>query len=224
MRYLLAFLTALASIHGASAQGGIATAARTVQLAPSSANPVKIVRVTLDGVEVKTGLQAYPADKPGVPFQAADDWFSHLTVELKNVSTKKVVYADIRVFFLDTDDKHSMIADGNQVGERPRHARYSTIHGGWQNDPARNPTLIDPGQEVSLPAIEPGRFDEIKQTSEGRQPLAAISAIRLDVATVYFEDGTKWAGGYFRPNFSAPGKYVHISQREFDAYRQEASQ
>jgi hypothetical protein len=200
---------------------------RTVQLAPSFPDPVKIVRVALDGVEVKTGLQAYPADKPGVPFRATDDWFGHLTVTLKNLSAKKVVYADIRVFFLDLGNgttQHPLVGAGNQIGERPKHARYSTIRGAWQNDPARDPILIEPGHEFGLPAIDPGRFDEVKQVIENRQPLSSIATIRLDVATIYFEDGTKWAGGYFRPDFSAPGKYIHISQMEFDAYRQEASQ
>ncbi len=132
--------------------------------------------------------------------------------------------ADVRVFFLSTDDKRSMISDGNQIGERPRHARYSTIRGGWQNDPERSPALIAPGQEFSLPAISPERFDEVRQALETRQPLSSVTAIRLDVPTVYFEDGAKWAGGYYRPDFSAPGKYSRISQKEFDAYRQEASQ
>jgi hypothetical protein len=227
MRYLLVFLTVLASISGAVAQSGIPTAPRTVQLAPSFPDPVKIVRVTLDGVEIKPGLQAYPADKPGVPFEAADDWLNHLTVVLKNTSAKRVVYADIRVFFLGTEDKtplHSQLVDANQVGERPKHARYSTIRGAWQNDPARDAILIESGHEFSLPAIDPERFDEVKQAIETRQPLSSVTAIRLDVATVYFEDGTKWGGGYFRPDFSAPGRYIHISQKEFDAYRQETSQ
>lgn len=225
MRYLVVLCTLLASPPGgAFAQDGSKQIMRTVQLAPSFPDPVKIVRVLFDGVEVHPGLQAYPADKPGVPFQGADDWFNHLTVVLRNVSTKKVVYADIRIFFLDTDDKRSMIADGNQIGERAKQARYTTIHGGWQNDPARSPILVGPGKELSVPVIDPNRFGEVKGILEDRQPLSSIASVRLDVATVYFEDGTKWAGGYFRPDFSASGKYIHISQKEFDAYRQEASQ
>jgi hypothetical protein len=227
MRYLYVPCALLALLSGAAAQSGSTAALRTVQLAPAFPDPVKIVKVLVDGVEVKTGLQAYPTDKPGVPFQAGDDWLNHLTVVLKNVSSKKVVNADIRVFFLDLGNgtpQHPLVGDGNQIGERPKHARYSTIQGGWQNDPARNPILIGPGQEFSLPAIDPERFDEVKQIIETRQPLSSMTSIRLDVATVYFEDGTKWGGGYFRPDYSAPGKYVHISQKEFDAYRQEASQ
>ena len=209
-----------------AAQGGSATAPRMLQLAPSFPDPVKIVRVLLDGVEVKPGHQGWPADKPGVPFQAADDWLNHLTVVLKNFSAKTIVYADIRVFVLDQDKtpQHPLVGDGNQIGNRPEHARYSTIRGAWQNDSARNPILIEPGHEFSLPAIDPERFNEVKQAIGSREPLSSITSIRLDVATVYFDDGTKWAGGYFRPDFSAPGKYLHISQREFNAYRQEAAQ
>jgi hypothetical protein len=228
MRYLAVICTLFALLSSAVAQDASkATAMRTVQLAPSAADPVKIVRVLLDGVGVKTGRQAYPTDKPGVPFQAADDWFNHLTVVLKNGSTRKVIYADIRVFFLDLGDgtqQHPLVGDGNQIGERPKHARYSTIHAGWQNDPPRNPILIDPGQEFSLPIIDPGRLDDVRQIIESRQWLSGITAIRIDVPTIYFEDGIKWAGGYFRPDFSTPGKYIHISQKEFDYYRPEASQ
>lgn len=221
---IYALLVALSAATPAHSQGSAAP--RTVQLAPSFPDPAKIVRVLLDGVDVKAGHQGYPADKPGVPFQAGNDWFNHLTVVLKNVSAKKIVYADIRVFFLDLGNgtpQQPLVGDGNQTGERPMHARYSTLRGGWQNDPARNPILIEPGREFSLPAIDPERFDEVRQTIESRGPLSSVTQIRLDVATVYFEDGTRWGGGYFRPDFSAPGKYIHISQKEFDAYRQEAS-
>jgi hypothetical protein len=36
----------------------------------------------LDGVEVR----------PGVPFQAGDDWFSQLRIVIENVSVKKIVF------------------------------------------------------------------------------------------------------------------------------------
>jgi hypothetical protein len=228
MRYLVVICTLLASVAGAFAQNGDeATSMRNVQLAPSLPDPVKIVRVLLDGVEVNAGHQALPADKPGVPFRAADDWFNHLTIVLKNTSKKKVAYADIRIFFLDLGNgtaQRPLVGDGNQIGERPKHARYSTTRGAWQNDPSRNPILIEPGQEFSMPAIDPNRFDEVKQNIEDKQPLSSVTNIRFDVATVYFEDGTKWGGAYFRPDFRAPGKYVHISQKEFEDYRQEVSQ
>jgi hypothetical protein len=187
-------------------------------------DPVKIVKVLFDGVEVKTGLHAYPTDKPGVPFQAGDDWFNHLTVVLKNISAKPIVYASIGLFFTDTaSHSPSVIGVGNETGERPRHARYS--HGVPHNDAARPAILIEPGQDFSLPALDLDEFDEIKQAIESRQPLSSITTLSVQLGEVYFADGTKWSGQlHFRPDFSTPGKYVVISQQDFDAYRQEASQ
>jgi hypothetical protein len=226
---LLAFIILGACIGEVFAQ----TAPRTVVLERSLPrpllpdDPIKIVKVLLDGVEIKTGLQAYPTDKAGVPFQAGDDWFNHITVVLKNISAKKIVYADIRFFFLDPlgdgTPKHPMVGDGNAVGEKPRHARYS--HGELRAEDARKPVLIAPGQEFSLLAIDPDRFDEVKQNIENFKPLSSITSIRLGIGEVYFEDGTRWTPGvHYRPDFSTPGKYIVISQKEFDAYRQEASQ
>jgi len=177
-------------------------------------DPIKIVGVLYNGVEVKTGLRAYPADKPGVPFQAPDDWFNHLTVVLKNISAKNIVYATIQIFFPNTGAQ-------NHVGELPRHA----LRGGWQKDPSQEPILIEPGKEFSLSLIDPERFDELKQIIEAKESLSGLASVEVELGTVYFTDGTKWAGGvHYRPDFSAPGKYAAISQKEFDAYRQEESQ
>jgi hypothetical protein len=222
MRYLAVFCSLLAPLSIVLAQDASGTTLRTVILERSLPrpllpdDPIKIAKVLVDGVEVKTGIHALPADKPGAPFQASDDWFGHLTVVLKNISAKGIVYANIQVFF-------PTIAEHNEIGERPRHARYS--RGEPRDDTARKPIMVEPGQEFSLPATDPDRLDEIKQTITSRQPLSTVTTIRLELGTVYFADGTKWAGGvHYRPDLGAPGKYVVISQREFDAYRQEASQ
>jgi hypothetical protein len=219
---LMSISVAVSSMSAQAAPSGGATALRTVILERSLPrpllpdDPVKIVMVLLEGVEVKTGIHALPADNAGVPFQAGDDWFSHLTVVLKNISAKPIVYASIQVFFPE-------IAEHNEVGVRPRHARYS--RGELRDDTARKPIRIEPGQEFSMSAIDPDRFDEIKQNVASQQSLSSITNIRLELGTVYFGDGTEWAGGvHYRPDLSAPGKYVVISQQEFDAYRQEASQ
>lgn len=227
---LMSISVAMSSMSAQAAQGGGGTALRTVILDPSLPrpllpdDPVKIVKVLFDGVEVKTGLHDYPTDKPGVPFEAGDDWFNHLKIILKNISAKPIVYTSIGVSFTETaSHSPSRMAAGNETGERPKHARYS--HGVPHNDAARTPILIEPGQDFSLPALDLDEFDEIKQAIESRQPLSSLTTISVELGEIYFEDGTKWSGQlHFRPDFSTPGKYVVISQQEFDAYRQEASQ
>jgi hypothetical protein len=177
-------------------------------------DPIKIVRVLLDAVEVKAGLHAYPADIPGVPFQAGDDWFNHLTVVLKNISAKNIVHASIWSSFVEP----ARASPGNEIGNRPRHAQTG-------GNVARPPVLIEPSQEFSLQAIDPDQFDEVKQAIENREPLSSLTTASIRFGEVYFEDGTRWTGGaHYRPDYSAPGKYVMISQKEFDTYRQDASQ
>jgi hypothetical protein len=220
--FFVTFASFALIVRPVAAQNPTATAPRMVVLERSLPrpllpdDPVKIVKVLFDGAEIKTGLHALPTDTPGMPFQAGDDWFNHLTVVLKNISAKKIVYADIQTFF-------PTLAQGNETGERPEHARY--FQGSRRDDPARDPILIEPGQEFSLPAIDPKRLGEVKQAIESLDSLSAVTSVRLELGTVYFGDGTKWAGGvHYRPDYALPGKYVRVSQKEFDTYRLEVSQ
>jgi len=228
MRCVVITCTLLASLLGTAAQAADATVSRTVQLEPSLPNdPVKIVKVMLDGVEVKPGVQGWPGDKPGMPVHANDNWLNHIAITLKNISTKGIVFCGVRVFSPDVGDgtpKHPILGSESVIGQRPQHARYSRITGESLDDPSRNPILLEAGEEVTLPAISLGGFDEVKKTIETRQPLARITTVRLGLTTVYFGDGTKWDSNvYYRPDLSSPGKYLVISRQEFDSYRPEAS-
>ncbi|HEY6339619.1 MAG TPA: hypothetical protein VIW68_14095 [Candidatus Sulfotelmatobacter sp.] len=224
---ICALLVSLSSVI--AAQDGTAITPRTVQLSPSLPNdPVKIVKVMLDGTEVKPGMQAWPADKPGVPFQGGDDWYNHLTVVLKNISPKKIVCGGVNVIFLGLGDgtpNHPMVGEQTSVGQRPEHGQYSGITGRKLEEPPRDAILVEPGQEFRVQAVSPDRLEGVKETIESRQPVPSIASIRVGLSTVYFEDGTKWAANlYYRPDFRAKGKYVVISRKEFDNYGQEASQ
>ena len=202
------------------------TVPRTVILSPSHPNnPVKIVKVMLDGVEVKPGVLAWPADKPGVPFQANDEWFNHLTVVLKNISAKKIVCGTIQAFFPETGDgtrAHPTVGDQSHFGNLPEYGMYSGLTGTrFDDEPQRDPILVEPGQEFTVPVISRDHSDGIKEMIENRQPLSSITTIRVEIAAFDFEDGTRWAADlYYRPDYSVPGKYVVISRKEFDAYKE----
>jgi len=210
MRYLAVMIALLASLPSAAAQTGGTTALRTVILERSLArpllpdDPVKIVKVLFNGVEVKTGIHALPEVKPGEPFQAGDDWFNRLTVVLKNISSKKIVESGILVVFPD------QIAEGSQVGNRPKHARYSVSRGVWQNDPARPAILIEPGEEFGLPAIEPESFEEIKQAIEARGVLypASRHSGSTSAGSISRTERGGW-GGTLPPGLQRAGKVRH---------------
>ncbi len=195
------------------AEDGGPTAARTVQLEQSfSKDPVKIIRVMEGNVEVK----------PGVPFEAGDEWFKDLSVVIKNVSRKKIVFARIQVRFPETGDgtkEHPTVGDQSSAGQMPDHAPYSGITGQRLNDPPRDPILVEPGHEVTIPVISrlgDDHFEGIKSMIESRQSLSSVTSCVVGLSSFYFDDGTKWASGaYYRPDPSIPGKYNVVSVDEF---------
>jgi hypothetical protein len=158
------------------AQEGAAAVARTVQLdaMPPDA-PAKIVKVMLNGTEVKLG----------VPFQAGDDWFNRLQVVIKNMSEKNIVFAAGQLRFPETGDRsaeHLAIMDRFSIGRRPEHARSSSVTSrpgavGLQAHVDGAEILVGPGQETAVPIVDP--FDHIKAGIEARQPLSSVTITGL---------------------------------------------
>jgi hypothetical protein len=218
MRYLAVICLLASSFSLAFAQDAGAMAPRTIQLEPAPLpkdlvvripdNLVKIVKLMLDGVEVK----------PGVPFQAGDNWFDRIRIVIKNVSPKKIVFADGYLRFPETGDataEHLAAMGRILVGQRPEHARNS-FTGMKYNDAPSAPILIAPGQEIAIPVVDD--FDRVRATIESRQPLSSVTTCVVGLTTLYFDDGTKWLSGlYFRADPSTPGRYLRISRKEFDA-------
>jgi hypothetical protein len=99
-----------------------------VTLEPSIPNDLaKVVRLILDGVEVK----------PGVPFQAGDDWFSQLRIVIENVSVKKIVFVAGQLRFPETGDataEHLAVMARILVGQRPERALHSSVTGRRPDD------------------------------------------------------------------------------------------
>jgi len=201
------------------AQEGAATVARTVRLdaTPPDA-PFKIVKVMLNGAAVE----------PDVPFQGGDDWFNQIRVVIviKNMSRKNLVYATGQLRFPETGDataEHLAVMDRISVGRRPEHARSSDVASRRQAHVDGAEILVRPGQEIAVPVVDP--FDYIKTAIEARQPLSSVTICEIGLHTLYFDDGTSWRSGlYFRADPSTPGKYIRISQKEFETGNREASQ
>lgn len=212
MRYLAVICTLLASLSVAFAQSGSATAPRTVTLEQSMPNDlVKVVRLILDGVEVK----------PGVPFQAGDDWFSQLRIVIENVSVKKIVFVAGQLRFPETGDataEHLAVMARILVGQRPERALHSSVTGRRPDDVPSVPILVGPREEVTIPVVDD--VHRIKKMIESRQPASSVTTCVVGVTMLYFEDGTNWLspGLYFRADPNTPGNYVRISRKEFDAY------
>ena len=83
---------------------------------------------------------------------------------------------------------------------------------------------VEPSREAIIPVVE--KFERVKAMIEKKRPLSTVTTCMVGINALFFDDGTEWLspGLYFRPDPDAPGRHVLISQKEFDAYRQEASQ
>jgi hypothetical protein len=219
MRIRLILLSfALASVcPGAAAQGSSATNLRNVQLEPTFPNDlVRVVKIVADG----TGVT------PGVPFQAGDDWFKGFSLVIKNVSTKKIVFAAGQLRFPETGDatpEHLAVMVRISAGQRPEPARVSGDEGARPDDVSSAPILVAPGQEATVRVVE--NFERVKTMIEGRHPLTSVKKCMVGLNTLYFGDGTEWQSGlYFRADPNTPGRYVRISAKEFIANEQEQHQ
>ncbi len=218
-RHLSAICVIGISLSGGAVltRGAVETSPRTVKLERLFANdPVKITKLVSGADEIK----------PGEPFDADNDWLNSLSIVIKNVSGKKIVFASVQMYLPDTgtgDHGSPVIGGASSVGQRPEHAMYSYSTGRRLAQPPGAPISIDPGAELTIPVIsrDGGAYDAVKSEVESRQSLSSVRSCVVGVANLYFADGTKWAAEhYYRPDPNAKGKYMVISRAEFDAYRE----
>jgi hypothetical protein len=192
---------------------------------PIEEDPAKIVKVMYRNVEVKYKRQGNPEVKPDVPFLAGDDWFNDLSVVVKNLSSKKIVFAGIQVDFPQTGDGsrlHPIVGDQSSVGQMPENGLYSGITGRKLTEPVRDPILLEPGAEVTIPVIsrdlDNDHRSSVKAMLEARLPLSKVTTCLIGLRDFYFEDGTRWSHGtYYRPT-GVPGKFVVIPIEEFNGH------
>ncbi|HEY4903436.1 MAG TPA: hypothetical protein VIH89_08195 [Candidatus Sulfotelmatobacter sp.] len=179
----------LASVSLAFGQDASATSPKTVQVEPYVPKDlIKIVKIKLGSVEVKLGM----------PFLSKDEWFSQLAVVVKNVSTKKIIFASGQLRFPETGDaspEHLMVMERILIGQRPDSAHDPSISGLRPDDVPSAPILVNHGQEMIIPVVD--RFDRIKRLIEQRQALSSVTTCVAGINTLYFDDGTSWmAPGY----------------------------
>jgi hypothetical protein len=164
---------------------------------------------------------------PEIPFQAGDDWFKDFGVVIENVTAKKIVFVSGQLRFPETGDataENLAVMARISAGQR-LHLALPSAGTGARPDDVPGPTIsVEPSREAIIPVVE--KFERVKAMIEKKRPLSTVTTCMVGINALFFDDGTEWLspGLYFRPDPDAPGRHVLISQKEFDAYRQEASQ
>jgi hypothetical protein len=225
MRYVVVLCTLLASL-------GAAQDTKTLLLdLPGSKDPVKIVSVMDGTAKLKSNGHQYPNRHVWeTTFNAGDDWLKDLSIVIKNVSEKKIVYVSGGCVLYETADwqaeiaKHASIpvfTTTNTVGRRPEEALYSAVLGHRLNpDTESAPFLLEPGQEFTMALEGPDGYPRLKSSVEEKEPMANIAACNGRISQVFFEDGTQWQGHrYLRADLEHPGHWIKMSSEEWSKSR-----
>ena len=200
-----------------------ATRARTilVRTAPRANDPISVK--LMEGVtELRSDGRFSPNDYFWeTDFEADDDWISHLSFAIQNVSEKKITCIIIFSVFPETpfwqgDNKRLsgkvLGSAQNRVGLRPEHALHSGDRTFRPDTGA--PFELPPGEEFTILIEDPNRPVFVSN----------VTALDTGTITVFFDDGTQWISvnhSYSRPA-SEPGKWTKISFEEWASKRKSA--
>ena len=228
MRYVFVLCTLLASL-GAAAQD-----TKTLLLdMPGSKDPVKIVSVMEGTTKLKSNGHQFPNKYVWeTTFNAGDEWLKDLTIVIKNVSEKNIVYVVVGCHLFETANWQAEVAKAQQnvplvgsasnyVGRRPEEALYSAVLGHrLKPDAASAPFELAAGQEFTIALESPSAYNALKSTVEEKEPMSNLAACNGGISQVIFEDGTQWQRHrYLRADLEHPGRWIKMSPEEWSNYR-----
>jgi hypothetical protein len=212
MRKGLVPLSCLLFISITLAFGQVApgTSSKTLQVYRTLPNaPIAIVRVLYQGKEVK----------PGVPFEAGDNWLEHVSVVVKNISSSSdIIYVNITGDLPETGEGTTTsprVLAMNTVGRRPEAAMVSPRTGRRYPQIPGEPITLEPDQELTMSLLGKSYVEDFRSFITAKQPLSTVTQCSISVASVYFADGTKWSHFYSEPDTTTPGRYKSISFDEW---------
>lgn len=198
---------------------------------PLNDDPVRIVKVMAGTTEIKSDGVHYPNKWlwEGVVEKANEDWLTRLSLVIKNVSAKKIVYLSVACHVTETANwrqeiiQHSTPANpmlgeiNNHAGLRPEAELYS-VRLRRRLQPDTGPTFeLAPGQNYTIPFENPDYYPGLKSSVEERTgSISAVNGCTGGISQVFFEDGTQWQGHkYLRADTDNPGHWIKMSVNEW---------
>lgn len=197
---------------------------------PLGSDPVRILKVIQGATDLESDGHQYPNRYAWeTTFYAGDDWLNGLSLVIRNVSKKKIIYVSVSCSLFETADWQSELAKhanprtplvGNisdHVGRRPEQGLYSGLTGlKRQPDTDRAPFELEPGAEFTVPLEDPEDYQTLKSSVEEKEPLSAVMACNCGVSHIFFDDGTQWQGhNYMRADSQRPGHWIRMSLEEW---------
>lgn len=164
---------------------------RTIRKSHWPKEPVKIEEIKVKGKTI--GL--------GAKFTEEDDWLSGLTIKVKNISDKPVVFLDIAVSFPRPDSQEPAARDHLLYG------RYPLAPGEAASDtPVVGEPPVQPGETAELTLTD---YEGTRRFLDESDYPTSITALEIDISDVYFDQNTKWSGGQiFRRDPNNPNGWI----------------
>jgi hypothetical protein len=143
----------------------------------------------------------------GIPFDAPDDWLSHLSVKIRNMSSKPLIAGGIQLSF---DDINGNLLQMHYInfGMLPEHQLY-TQSGVKMPQPVGEIPIspVAPGETITIPFSND--YAVISAVLLKRGPLSDVKICTIDYGGYFFTEGLRWSvGNYDREDPSTPGHYV----------------
>jgi hypothetical protein len=131
-------------------------------------------------------------------FAAGEDWLKGLTLRVKNISDKEIIYLHYDLDFPETTGTGLLMA-------------YQWMLWQWPgiDDKARAPFSLAPGAEADI-TIDEKRYADIVRFINTRQQFAGLSRARLSFSLVIFADKTGYGvgGTTLRQDPNNPRRFV----------------
>ena len=138
--------------------------------------PLKILKLKVKGKQVIFN-QKFIVDE--------EDWFRNLTVSVKNVSDKTIVYFDLRLNFPPTGTAQRTSSDHLLYGHYPPPP-------GETGTPHPDQPPLQPGDIATVVLTDyEGTRAFLNQTGQAQ----SIKEIQISIEDIIFVDGTMWNGG-----------------------------
>ena len=151
--------------------------------------PIEVTRVLLDGKPI-------PLD---VAIPVPDQWLNRLAIDLRNISTRDIVFGQVIINFPETgtgSHEQPIFSTGASVGRRPL-TYYRRKDDGSVQTPAnylRRPEVdIVPGQIIQFSFIG----DTFSQGQAENLAGRAVRQVQIMPYDFSFADGSRWASGEF---------------------------
>lgn len=155
-----------------------------------------------DVVEFSQIRVAQKLVEPGKPFDEDDEWLNKVSVRVRNISNKPIVYLSVNFDFPETKSTGSQMTYPVSFGQQP----------GSRFPQKKDPLFMMPGDSFEISLLPD--YAKMKSFVERRHQISQIKKAELRVHFVIFADRTGWAAGnFYKQDPNDPDHYINVGDK-----------